>query len=212
MDKELSPIKNKSVYTDALAKALENIPEEMHEYSEDTLRDNIKPTLKLYQIKQNFWVELTAASTDNRKMVMDRVFNGVVSKEYFYRAVLKNPAKMAWIIHPLTTYENRIDAALQRATERYEDLVNMDITTVKKRKEGDEWVEYTEVDAKKASVLLSVIKQLEDRKLGVAVQRQVNITKTEDKINESPVESSKIDEKIKEIERKLGSMGDVVDV
>lgn len=212
MNENYLPVKNKSVYTEALMTSLGNIPEEYHEMSEDKLREQFNPTLKMYEIKQKFWIELTAASTSDRKMSMTNVYEGVVSKEYFYRCVLKDTKKMAWVIHPLTTYENRVDAALQRATERYEDLVNMDISVTKKRKVDGEWVEYQDICPKKAGILLSTIKQLEDRKLGVAVQRQINVNQTEKTVKAEPVDGEKIDDRLKEIEQKLGSMGDIVDV
>ena len=212
MDENL-PVKDKALYTDALLEAIESIPEEYHDQTEEDLRAKFDPTLKLYEIKQKFWTELTMASDAGRKMCIQNIFTGVVSKEYFYRKVMKNHLKMAWLIHPLTTYENRIDAALMKATERYADLINMDIMTTKKRKdENGEWFEYQEVDAKKAGVLLAVIKQLEDRKLGVSVQRQINVNQTETKPADTPVDADKIDDRLKEIETQLGQMGDVIDV
>ena len=82
----------------------------------------------------------------------------------------------------------------------------------KKKKVDGEIVYYEDICPKKAGILLSTIKQLEDRKLGVAVQRQINVTQKEDSIKAEPVDSKKMDERLEEIEHKLGNMGDTIDV
>lgn len=133
-----------------------------------------------------------------------RVYEGKVSKSYFYDKILANHEKMAWITSPLDSYEDKSKAALDMVTQRYEDLINMDIMTTKKRKVGDEWEEYREVCPRKATVLLQVIKNLEDRIKGTAIQRQVNVNTTEPRQkSKAELDMNEVNNRIIELESRL---------
>ena len=193
-----------SVYTDKVKDAIESIPQELYSLSEETLRYKVKPTLKLYEVKRAFWEELLLAQERGGSMRNWRVYDGKVSKAYFYDKILTDPLKMAWITSPLDSYEDKSKAALDMVTQRYEDLINMDITTTKKRKVGDEWEEYSEVCPKKAMVLLQVIKNLEDRIKGTAIQRQVNVNANEpSKKTKAELNMEEVNNRLKELEEQL---------
>jgi len=197
-----------TVYSDKVKECIEKIPEHIMEMSEEKLRQEVDPNIKLYEVKRSFWEEITKAQSEGRRMVVARVYRNIMHKESFYD-MIKNPYAMAWIINPLTTYENRTMAALDKVTERYDELINMEITTRKKVKSDEgEWEWITEVDAKKALVLLQVIKNLEDRIKGTAVQRQVSVH-TDRPSNSAgagagTMNMSAVEEKLKELQSKLG--------
>jgi hypothetical protein len=193
-----------SVYTDKVKDAIESIPQELYSLSEDTLRHRVKPTIKLYEVKRAFWEELLMAQEEKRGMRNWRVYDGKVSKAYFYEKILRDPQKMAWITSPLDSYEDKSKAALDMVSQRYEDLISIDIMTTKKRKVGDEWEEYREVCPKKAMVLLQVIKNLEDRIKGTAIQRQVNVHTREPENKKARLDMSEVEKKLIELEQKLG--------
>lgn len=165
-----------SVYSDKLKESIESIPQELYSLTEKSLRDRISPDIKMYELKRAFWEELWFAQENSRTMRVWRIYDGKVSKQYFYQDILPNREKMAWLTSPLTGYEDKTKAALDMVTERYNELIGMDITTTKRIKGNDgEWKTVTETDPKKALVLLQVIKNLEDRIKGTAIQRQVNV-------------------------------------
>lgn len=192
-------------YTDGLKRHIEQIPQELLELSERDLRKKLNPSLKLYEVKRAFWEELYRAQEENREMRMWRVYDGKFSKQYFYDKVIKDFYKLAWIISPLNSYEEKTKAALDKISERYEELIGMEITTRRKVKTEDgsfDWI--TEVDPKKAALLLAVIKNLEDRVKGTAIQRNVTANIEAPKDKSVSVSMDRLDDRLKELEEQLG--------
>ena len=65
---------------------------------------------------------------------------------------------------------------------------------------------------KKAAVLLQVIKNLEDRIKGTAIQRQVNVNASEPtKKTKSELDMSEVERKLMELEKQLGVENDTRD-
>jgi len=197
-----------SVYSDRVKECIEAIPQAILDMSEEKLRKHIDPNIKLYEVKRAFWEEVVLSQDSNKRMTVARVYEGKMGKEHFYTTI-SDPYKMAWIVSPLTTYEDRTQAALDKVSIRYEELINMEITSHKKIKndEGEwEWIE--EVDAKKALVLLQVIKNLEDRIKGTSVQRQVSVhtNRPTDSagVGVGTMNMKAVEDKLKELEGKLG--------
>lgn len=208
MSKEESAI---SVYTERLGQAIADVPPELRDMSEERLRNRVQPTLKLYEIKRAFWEELIEAQQRNKKMRIWRIHQNRCNKEYFY-AIIKNPQKMAWILSPLVHYEDKTKAALDAVSERYGELINMDITSTKRVKQPDGTFEMVkETDPRKALVLLQVIKNLEDRIKGTAVQRQLSVHADRPKDAEGSgigsLDMDAVNNRLKELEQKLG--GDI---
>ena len=191
-----------SVYTDSIKKAIESIPEQYLDMAEDKLEREAQPNLKLYELKRKFWEEIFEAQKTGRTMKPKNVYDGVMSDAMFFNRILKTPVKVAWLIAPLTTYENRTKAALDKVTKRYEELISMDITSKKFKKVGDEIIEWKETDPRKALVLLQTIKNLEERIHGTAIQRQVNVhTNTpSDKDGRATLDMDKVDSRLQELE------------
>ena len=185
-----------------------DIPEDLKRKSEKQLRKDLAPSIEEMQFKQRFHDEFNLAKERNRKMVMKRVYDGIYKKDYFYENVLFNHLLMAWVTAPLVDLDQKISAALWLGADRYEELVNMDITTTRRMKdENDEWILVKEVDPKKAMVLVTVMKHLADRHMGLAVQKQVTVNINEPKMGEgdkAELNMEKVNEKLKELEDKLG--------
>jgi hypothetical protein len=207
-EREYSEENHVTVYSSALEKAISEIPDDIRYMSEERLRNKIQPTLKLYEVKRAFWEELTEAQQRGKKMRMWRIHQNLCNKEYFYR-IIRDPNKMAWIISPLVHYEDKTKAALDAVSERYEELINMDITTTKRIKNADGQYELvTETDPKKALVLLQVIKNLEDRIKGTAVQRQLSVHTDRPRDAEGSgtgaLDMDAVNDRLKELESQLG--------
>jgi len=187
---------------------LSEIPMELRRESEKWLRNKLKPSLDQVQFKEQFHKELKLAKERNRKMVIKRIYNGTYKKDFFYENVLYNHLLMAWVTTPLVELEMKISAALSVGVDRFEELVNMDITTSKRIKdENDEWVTVKEIDPKKAMVLVTVMKHLADRHMGLSVQKQVTLNVNEPSLKEgdrSELNMEKVNTRLKELEEKLG--------
>jgi len=201
-----------TVYSDKIKECIEAIPDHIRSMDEEELRKEIDPNIKLYQVKRSFWEEITRVQGSGKRMIVAKVYNNIMGKEYFYD-MIKDAHKMAWIINPLTSYEDKTQAALDKVTERYDELINMPITSHKKIKDkegNDEWIE--EVDPKKALVLLQVIRNLEDRIKGTAVQRQVSVhtNKPGDTAGSGSgtLDMGAVNDRLKELEHKLGGSVD----
>jgi hypothetical protein len=207
-EREYEEEKQVTVYSSALEKAISSIPDDIRYMSEEKLRTKIQPTLKLYEVKRAFWEELTEAQERGKKMRMWRIHQNLCNKEYFYR-IIRDPNKMAWIISPLVHYEDKTKAALDAVSERYEELINMDITTTKRIKdENGEYQMVVETDPKKALVLLQVIKNLEDRIKGTAVQRQLSVHTDRPRdaggAGTGTLDMDAVNDRLKELESQLG--------
>jgi len=194
--------------TPVVKKMILAIPENLRKKTEKQLRGRLVPSIEQMQFKQKFHEEFTAAKERNSKMIMTRVYNKIYKKDYFYENVLHNHLLMAWVTTPLVDLDLKISAALLLGADRYEELVNMDITTTKRIKGVDnEWIMITEVDPKKAMVLVTVMKHLADRHMGLAVQKQVTVNVTEPSLKEgdrAELNMDKVNERLKELEEKLG--------
>lgn len=197
------------VYTGSIKSAIENIPQELSLLAEETLRKKVNPSIKHYELKRAFWEEFALASDTGNTMRNWRLYEGRYSKAYFYDSILKNPKLMAWIMTPLVEYEDKTKAALDKVTERYDEIISMDITTTKKLKDPEAPGGYrfiTETDPKKALVLLQAIKNLEDRVKGTAIQRQVSVHTSDPKgqgNEKTTLNMDKVEQRITEIEGKL---------
>jgi len=184
------------------------IPIELRQKSEKELRIKLNPSMDQVQLKQQFHKELKIAKERNRKMVMKRVYDGTYKKDFFYENVLFNHLLMAWVTTPVVELELKISAALSLAADRFEELVNMDINTKKRIKnENDEWIMVEEIDPKKAMVLVTVIKHLADRHMGLSVQKQVTLNVSEPSLKDgdkAELDMEKVNSRLRELEEKLG--------
>ena len=196
------------IFTPVVKENLLKIPGKLRQKSEKELRNKLKPTFDQVQFKEKFHAELKVAKERNKKMVMKRVYDNLYKKDFFYENVLFNHLLMAWVTAPLVSLEMKISAALSIGAERFEELVNMDINSVRRIKnENDEWIMINEVDPKKAMVLVTVMKHLADRHMGLAVQKQVTVNVNEPSLKDgdrAELNMDKVNIRLKELEEKLG--------
>lgn len=202
-----------TIFTDVMLRRINEIPPEYRDYSEYKLRKMAQPSLNLYEIKRAFWREMERVDKTGKRFVAENVYKDLASKSFFYTSVLQNPGKLAWLLSPMVKYEIKTKAILDKLSDRYEELVNMEITTVKRRKnEAGEWVEYTETCPKKALVLLQTIKNVEDRVNGLAIQKQITINTTEPAEKKASLDMGTVNERLKELEEKLVGSDPAIDV
>jgi hypothetical protein len=194
---------------DSLAEKYEAIPDNIKNMQEGQLEQFFQPTIIHYQVKNRLWGEIGEKTKDpNRKVTLQTVAHGIVNPSVL-SDLINNQYILSWLMTPLSTYEQVSNAVLVQATKRYQDLVSMDITTIRKRKNEDGIDEYYEtVDPKKAEILLRVIQNIENRVLGNTIQKNININSEvdgkQDHILEGEMDINQINSKIAELEGRLG--------
>lgn len=189
--------KDLTLYPTKLKSQIEAIPADYWEMGEKQLRKQAKPSLTEYEMKVALWGEIDASNEMGRKISVYNIYSDVCSEAFFYKTI-NNLEKLAWLMSPLRKYEDKAAAALEKATERYEELLSMEITTTRKvkNKETGQYEEVTQTDPKKAAVLLATIKNVEERVKGMAVQKQISV-------HEKGPKDKKYEENMEEINKRL---------
>ena len=205
------------IIPDKVREEYANLPEELKYKSEEELRNTGKIRRLDESLRMAFWRELQVSLNTKKKMIAKRVYVGLCSEQHFYR-IIKTPERLAWITSPVIPYENRTEALLTMAVSRYEEILNMPITSKKMvitgvNEDGKPVKELSEeIDPFKAKLLMETIKNLEERVKGLSVQRQVTVHEKPDADGnvKDLTDMSKVDERIKELESKLGVPKDTV--
>ena len=213
-DVELAEIKSTMPHQ-VIAK-YHTIPESLLEKSGEEIEKTTEIGFSDWKIKKSFWKTYKYSAKAGKRMLISKVISGITNNKTFTGRFLNCPHRLAWLLSPSTPYQIQVETLLDRSVERYEELISMKITTRKKVKINGEETTVEEVDPKKAMVLLSVIKNLEERALGGAVQRQLSISTKKpapEEGQEAEVDMSAVDRRLKELEEKLGNPTvDIIDV
>lgn len=94
------------------------------------------------QLRMQFWFEYNAQQEDPDphypQLNMSRIIGRATAKENFYRHIITDPIKLAWILTPPTNYINALDLALMTATQRMIEICEMPLTDEKGRIDGIE--------------------------------------------------------------------------
>jgi hypothetical protein len=203
---------NRELYSVCVSNAIDKINPEDLLLDEGDIRQRFRATVTDHELKQAFWRELSLAQKQERKMVDKNVFGGRCASSYFYSKFLKDVDRVAWLLHPISSYEDKLESILDSAISRYNDILKMDITCQKSRLEPDgdtgkmKKVYYIDTDPRKALVLLQAIKNIEDRVKGASIQKQLQIRTTEpSKLDgeSSDIDMKAVDDRLKELEDKL---------
>lgn len=207
---------------EAVLNAMNNLPLEYLDMAGEELTAKANPSYNDEKVKVNFWKMFKSCSRRETRMSIKNIVMGYYGKDAFYERIGSNPAWLAWLLTPVESYAVNVETLLNRSVDRYKELVDMDIMTTRVIRWTDEDGEkhsktVKEVDAKKAAVLLQVIKNLEERAHGSSIHRQISVNTSEpttDKENKSELDMDKVNQKLLELERKLGNASDseVIDV
>lgn len=158
-----------------LLEAFNDIPDEFHALSDKELEKRITLTENIVRLRINFWREYrrcVAGMDKNRgePYVFNarNIFRLILSEKNFYKNYLRDPGKMAYIMRPLTEFEDEVEVMLEASTQKIWQIINCDIH----KKNGD-------IDVAKANLVLNAWGKIQDRARGLAVARQQIVQKTE---------------------------------
>jgi hypothetical protein len=166
-------------------------------------------------LRQAFWKAANQCSIDKKPIVVKKMLRGVCTESTFYNKFLKNKLRVAWMLSPVIRYESQIEALLNMGLGRYQEILEMDITSNKKvpvmkkdEETGEEKMGFTivnEVDVSKAKLVLDTISKLEDRVKGTPVQKSVTVkemAKAEGDVQDWDMD--KVEQELQELKQKLG--------
>jgi hypothetical protein len=182
-----------------IMRAINELPPEYHLKDEAELGKLFRKTPMDYAMKKQLWTkfyEVEKAGTMRLKMV--DIYGGVCSDPYFYNELIKNPARIAWLISPPIDNQAIIEEAYHFAFQKVRDgILNMPVTE------------------KSAPTILKAFQMLADRHLGPVVQRIESKNLNVDvnaKNNTDPIDPKAIEEKLNELKTKLLNPAPIKDV
>jgi len=202
------------IYSNLMLRCINKIPDDIKHLSERDLLALARPSNKMYSLKRAFWDEFLKCQASGSMMSPARIFRGIVARDTF-NGMMENEARMAWFIAPIICYEKQIVGIMDKAIDRYDDLLEMEITVTRKvkNKESGEYEDVTQTCPKKAAVLLATLNSVQDRVKGTAVQKSVTVnTSSPGKIAEdkSDLDMNLVDIRLKELEERLS--GDIITI
>jgi len=145
-----------------------------------------------------FWDEYFVACDRGGKMIMERVYSRVCSKEYFYKYVVPNQTKLAYILHPPKEYTLKMRELLEMGHERIREILQLPL------RQGNR------VDAKLISEIVKIVTLLENRVRGAVVHR-VELNQKSLNVNvdyEPPSDYFEVEAELKMLDEQLKGMND----
>ena len=146
-----------------LANAVESLPTDMKEATEADLRKMLKPGKLLYSLRNSFWKEFERARTKGQMMKNSNIVRNICTEVYFYKSVVTDPQKVAWITSPAQNYQSQVEALADKATDRLDELLSIEIHDEDGR-----------IDVRRGELLLKAIVEATNRAKGQAVTRSEN--------------------------------------
>jgi hypothetical protein len=130
--------------------------------------ENKSPTATDNRLRLKFWVEYdrVAGSGGKDQMVVNNITAGVCTRDYFYKAYLTRPEKIAWLLCPPTGYLAKVNEGLDFGLDKMRDILALDPETYGKDK------------LKLMALQMQITKMFGDRAKGGVVQRVQQETKS----------------------------------
>lgn len=214
MDNDLTIFeRGSSFFPTRLAEALDRVPVQYRDMEASELEKIVKPSPVIKMLQVAFNRELERATRTGKQFSTKRVYEDICSAATFSR-MIDNPAELAYVTKKIPQYEVAIESVLMDAAEKYREIINLPIRRkVSMVTKSGEVVENEIIDAKLAAVVISAIKNLEDRIHGKSLQKNINITTNQPEVRDNEqafLDKETIDKKIKELEESLKKSGGVL--
>lgn len=159
-----------NVVTDAVKKAITDAiytNPELFDKDEHTLwrhlrNTNHQTTAADNRMRLKFWFEYDRAATAGTNMNMKNVFAALCTHEFFYNKYIHNPAKIAWMLCPPTSYRIKVEEALEFGLEQLREIL-----------EAPHKTDGGKIDSRLAGIKLKIVQMLDTRAKGAIVQKAV---------------------------------------
>lgn len=185
------------------ADAVNNLSMELAEATEVQINqlmevDGCNRTFVDWRVRRSFWAQIEKNREAGIKVIeSERVYDGICSKENFYRRILGNPLKVAWLMTPPQLYQDVVDEACEFGLQR----LRYEMLTLPMNKDN-------------ARTILEAIKILLDRSRGPVIQK-IQTQNLNANINTNipaPKTKEELDTELKELREKVNSAQKVIDV
>lgn len=118
-----------------LGRAIENLPEAYLDMGEKELKRTDGLTEIDEMLRIAFWREYDQSLAQRRKFGTNHVYSGTCTNTHFFKNILNNPIRLAYMLQPPREYEVRMTYLLDYATDQILEILNLPNT--KKNGEGD---------------------------------------------------------------------------
>lgn len=212
---------NDALIPEKLRDAINNLDPDLAYLDETELKGRYNYTVLDERLRQAFWRSVEETNRTGKKIEVKKMLRGVCTEPTFYNKFLKNPLRIAWMLSPVIRYESQISALLNMGLSRYQEIIQMDITSNKKipvmkkdEETGEEKMGFTivnEVDVSKAKLVLDTISKLEDRVKGTPVQKSITVKESKGEGAVEEWDMDKINSELEELRKKAGGEPKVIE-
>jgi hypothetical protein len=129
-------------------------------HGEAWIRENIKPTPTMARIRIGFWDEYTRAVDSGKPMVTERIYGGILAREYFEEEFYTNPTKVGYMLFCPPNYARATEEILMLALERARDIIELPLVNSK-----------GQVQVAVVNGVLKALEMLDKRVKGAVMQR-----------------------------------------
>lgn len=162
-----------------LQKAIVALPDELIMLTEKALKKKANPDELTCRLRIAFWDEYQQAVDAGRIISAARIMRGLTFTEFFYREILSDPLKVAWIVKPPQDFLMTLRDLLYIGLDRLREILEMPIiekvplmTKSGPARDAAGEIIYTEkVNMKLAAEIRSITDRLADRVHGAVIQR-----------------------------------------
>lgn len=174
-----------------------DIPPEYFEMDQEELEAIAHPTFKDRRLRLALWKELEECFKDpTRPLIVGRVYEGICTRSQWTERLVRNPAKLAFLLRPATNYDKAAAEIVEKGSEKLrEALENAKVQFPNGH-----------IDAKGVKVILDIVHHFENRTKG-AVKQKIDINSTQQNLNVNvsmkDATPANLDEKLAEVRRKI---------
>ena len=154
-----------SVVGDAIRVAIEALDPRYFTMTESALRAEVQPDAFLCRIRLAFWDEYNRAIDKRQKMRIQILVKGVCSYDYFYKVILKEPRKLAWVVTPPLDHMYQQREILESLAHQVRQIARARVY-VKDKETGKR-----KLDVRVAQLVLQAYDKMHDKVYGASVQR-----------------------------------------
>jgi hypothetical protein len=176
-----------------MAKGLKAIPEYVFDLSLEDLEAKATPTEALRKIRIAFWLEYERAHRCGTLVNMTNVYKGICSQSYFFKILITNSFKLAFILTPPQDYRVQMEEMLELAIRAERTVLETPIKQVRiiTNKNGEQKsVEVT--DSALAMVHHKIRESIQNRLQGMPVHRSMQINENRNFTSNAPTDGGSL--------------------
>lgn len=105
--------------------AVENIPPELHQLTEEELIQKCRPNETDWQLRLNLWRKVKEARLlKQTSLTTTEIYDGIIARKNFHEFVMPNPLRVAFIARPVIPHEQMYETLNRRAISKLLEMVN----------------------------------------------------------------------------------------